>query len=526
MRARVYAAETGRFLSADPINLISGDLNVYRYGNNTPTYKIDPHGLAWVGESKGFGWPHKHIFFDKPVTITVDGAPRKITDIGFFPRNPYLDWRGELRWGYDPEDYQPIGNAKLDDEIMAQAVEDVGPWSWWIPPFSDCGFWTLAVLDRYIEIQTQIAGSTDPNTKIGPTGFATNGYISLNGVLAYRIDFENETNATAPAQIVQVTDQLSTNLDWSTFQLTEIGFGDHLITVPLGSQYYETTVPMSYSGVDFEVWIMAGIDLASGEVYAEFYSLDPATELPPNVLIGFLPPEDGTGRGMGHVSYTVLAQSGLPTGTQIHNVADVQFDQGEVIATNQRDPHNPGAGIDPGLECLNTIDASPPTSHVLPLPATTNVTVFLVEWTGQDDANGSGVQSYDLYVSDNGGAWTQWLTRSTNTSAVFTGQSSHTYAFYSVARDNVGNLEPAHSAADTVVSVVPMMPTLRVSWTNSQIIISWPLWAQESQLESTANLISSNNWQAVTNAPVIVGDQNAVTLDTLGPSKFYRLRKP
>ena len=323
-----------------------------------------------------------------------------------------------------------------------------------------------------------------------------------------------------------MTDQLSTNLDWSTFQLSEVGFGDQLITIPPGRQYYETTVPMSYNGVDFEVWIIAGIHLESGEVYAEFYSLDPATELPPNVLIGFLPPEDGTGRGMGHVSYTILANSGLPTGTRIRNVADVVFDQGEVIATNQRDPHNPGAGIDPGLECLNTIDAVPPTSHVLPLPATTNLTSFLVQWTGQDDADGSGVQSYDLYVSDNSGPWTQWLTRSTNTSAVFTGQPSHTYGFYSVARDNVGNLEPAHAAADTVVSVVPTVPTLGVSWTNSQIVISWPLWAQEFQLESTANLISSNNWQAVTNAPVPVGDQDTVTLDTLGPSMFYRLRRP
>jgi hypothetical protein len=415
-------------------------------------------------------------------------------------------------------------------------------------------------------------------------------------VLPYRIDFENETNATAPAQIVQVTDQLSTNLDWSTFQLTEIGFGDHLITIPPGSQYYETTLPMTYNGVDFEVWIIAGIHLESGEVYAEFYSLDPETELPPNVLIGFLPPEDGTGRGMGHVSYTVLARSGLSTGTQIHNVADVQFDQGEVIATNQRDPHNPGAGIDPAMECLNTIDAAAPTSHVLPLPATTNVTIFPVQWTGQDDASGSGVQSYDVYVSDNSGAWTQWLTRSTNTSALFAGQPCHTYGFYSIARDNVGNLEPTHAVADAVVTVIPTAPTLEitsmsnqitlawpqciagfqlqsaqsltspVNWqavtnapvvaggqyavtlsavgpgkfyrlanvalptltanrTNSQIIISWPLWAQGFQLESAAGLISSNSWQAVTNAPVIIGGQNAVTLEITGPGRFYRLRE-
>ena len=39
------------------------------------------------------------------------------------------------------------------------------------------------------------------------------------------------------------------------------------------------------------------------------------------MLIGFLPPEDGTGRGLGYFSYTVMARAGLPTGTQFRNVA-------------------------------------------------------------------------------------------------------------------------------------------------------------------------------------------------------------
>ena len=44
--------------------------------------------------------------------------------------------------------------------------------------------------------------------------------------LPYRVDFENDPTATAPAQRVDVTDQLDPNLDWNTFQLTEVGFGD------------------------------------------------------------------------------------------------------------------------------------------------------------------------------------------------------------------------------------------------------------------------------------------------------------
>jgi len=42
----------------------------------------------------------------------------------------------------------------------------------------------------------------------------------LPNLFAYEIVFENETNATAPAQAVQISDTLSTNLDWQTFELT------------------------------------------------------------------------------------------------------------------------------------------------------------------------------------------------------------------------------------------------------------------------------------------------------------------
>ena len=72
--------------------------------------------------------------------------------------------------------------------------------------------------------------------------------------------------------------------------------------------------------------VQAGIDPRPGTVYATFQSIDPNTDLPPDVLTGFLPPEDGTGRGEGYISYTIQPKAGLPTGTQITNVALVSFD--------------------------------------------------------------------------------------------------------------------------------------------------------------------------------------------------------
>ena len=275
--------------------------------------------------------------------------------------------------------------------------------------------------------------------------------------MAYRVDFENETNATAPSQQTVITDQLSPSLDWTTLQWTEIAWGDQLIVVPPNSQHYETSKQLSANGHQFEVQVEAGIHLSSGQAYVTFRSVDPGTGLPPAVDIGFLPPEDGTGRGQGHLAYTIRPKPNLPTGTEIRNIALISFDSQPAIATNQRDPHNPAAGVDSTKEAFNTIDSGAPTSQVLALP-TTSPAAFQVRWFGQDDPGGSGIASYDIFVSTNGGGFVPWLERTNATSAYFVGETGHTYGFFSAASDNVGNQEPRHPGADTVTLVVSNSP--------------------------------------------------------------------
>ena len=53
-------------------------------------------------------------------------------------------------------------------------------------------------------------------------------------------------------------------------------------------------------------------------------TIDPSSGLPPDVMTGFLMPEDGTGRGQGFISY--IARPGTPTGTEIRNIGQIQFD--------------------------------------------------------------------------------------------------------------------------------------------------------------------------------------------------------
>jgi uncharacterized repeat protein (TIGR02543 family) len=298
-------------------------------------------------------------------------------------------------------------------------------------------------------------GSQDPNAKIGPAGYGPQNWVLANEPFPYTIDFENSTNATAPAQIVNVYDPLSTNFDWTTFELAEIGFGSNDITIPHGSQFFETNVTMTYDGVEIIVQIQAGITLSNGEVYANFNSVDAATLLAPPVNIGFLPPEDGTGRGEGHITYFVQPKAGLPQGTQITNVAFVTFDQNPVIATDQANDEDASQGIDTNKMDLITIDDVPPVSAVNPLPYFSSNT-FSVCWSGTN--TGPAIVGYDIYVSTNNGPWSLWLSGATNTCASFQGQLGSHYGFYSIAFDGAGNTETAPTNAQAGTSVQAVIP--------------------------------------------------------------------
>ena len=229
---------------------------------------------------------------------------------------------------------------------------------------------------------------------------------------------------------------------------------------------------MTYNGQTFDVDVEAGIHTSSGQVYATFQSIDPNTELPPDVLVGFLPPENGTGRGMGDISFTVQPNAGLATGTQIRNVALITFDSNSPIATDQVNDEDPSQGVDPTKQALVTIDSVAPTSSVNALPTTTTTSSFTVNMTGTDDTGGSGIGSFALYVSTDGGPYVldqadipaQAGSGAAYTGSItFAGAQGNTYAFYCSATDNAGNVEAATAAAQATTTVPPQTTLTAVS---------------------------------------------------------------
>ncbi len=112
-----------------------------------------------------------------------------------------------------------------------------------------------------------------------------------------------------------------------------------------------------------------------------------------------------------------------------------------------------------------TIDTVPPTSTVAALPKTTTTITttasFTVSWSGSD-GKGPGIASYSVYFTDNGGAAKPLVTGTANTSANFTGQVGHTYAFYSLATDALGLVQTTRqSVLATTKIVAPPLVTLK-----------------------------------------------------------------
>jgi hypothetical protein len=81
-----------------------------------------------------------------------------------------------------------------------------------------------------------------------------------------------------------------------------------------------------------------------------------------------------------------------------------------------------------------------------PVTTTLDIPLSLV---GADDASGSGVADFDVWVSVDGSPFVIWLDHTTDSTPVYHGIDGHTYAFYSIARDNVGNVESPPVALDT-----------------------------------------------------------------------------
>ena len=309
-------------------------------------------------------------------------------------------------------------------------------WHWW----DSLGYYVYGkTYDLFLSVFNFLngIGSFDPNLKTGSQGIGELAYISCKEPLLYTISFENQETATAPAQEVIVTDQLDIEkMDLTTLSLRPMTFGDKQVVPPPGRSSFAADVDLR-PGQNLIVRVEASLNPNTGVLSWRFTSIDPATgNLPEDPRVGFLPPNVTPPEGDGSVLFSVMPKSGLPTGTEIRNQAEIKFDANAPILTP---------------EWMNTLDNSKPTSQVMPLAAIQSTTDFLVEWVGTDE--GAGIKNFTIFVSENDGPATVWLSNTPDTSRAFPGSNGNTYAFYSVARDQAGNVEDAPQTPDASTTV-------------------------------------------------------------------------
>lgn len=304
-------------------------------------------------------------------------------------------------------------------------------------------------------VNPQSGSSIDPNFKSGSTGDgSSSAYVRGNVSLPYDVGFENEPTAALPAAAVVVTDQLDpSKVDLTTVSLGAVSFGSNIINLPTGTSNYTTTY--TPTGVtNYVVRIQGSLNPTTGLLKWTFQTIDPTTGLPPtDPTVGFLPPDTNGIVGQGSVLFNVMPKAGQTTGAQITNRATVVFDANAPINTPT---------------WLNTLDVNAPVSHVTALPATEAANTFTVSWSGADV--GSGIASYTIYVSDNGGPFTAWQASATATSASFTASAAgHTYGFYSIATDGAGNTEAAKSAAEATTEFLGVSTATALTSSSAQI---------------------------------------------------------
>jgi pimeloyl-ACP methyl ester carboxylesterase len=88
-----------------------------------------------------------------------------------------------------------------------------------------------------------------------------------------------------------------------------------------------------------------------------------------------------------------------------------------------------------------------------------------------------------------------------------------------------GTSTNAQLTVQNVQFLSPAQPSLQVQASGSDLLLSWPLWAQDFSLQTTINLADANSWTAVTSVPAIVDLRNTVTNSIEGGAKFFRLKK-
>jgi len=311
-----------------------------------------------------------------------------------------------------------ITHAKQVLDLLDGAIENGS-----LPP----GGCADAMLPQWRQVlPIHVVFAIDPNDKLAPQGTVS----SLQSI-PYSIRFENQSSSSVAARQVTLVDPLPTSLDLNTLSLEAIDlFGSVHLIPPPGSKQFSHDVDLGHDNLI--VRISVTLDTPTHQLTWLFITLDKTTQQPPsNPLLGFLPPNQTPPQGEGSVLFTIKPSASVPNGSTIQNGAVINFD-----GSSQNTP-----------VVVNQIDTNAPASNVLSLNTPISTSSFPVSWQATGSPN--DLRDFTIYVSEDGAPYSAWKLNTTTISDTYVPRpGGHSYYFYSVARDQSGNIEPPPGSPD------------------------------------------------------------------------------
>ena len=458
VRNRLYDSEHGRFILPDPTGVFGSPTNPYSYANNNPLTFKDTNGQVFfipvvvaagkvllpvlvtagkvvlVRAAKGaaksaaeaaalhfyklalsgdeFNW---RKFAKETLTSAARGA---ISSTNPFksPESKFLfSFGATLLTGGSLLDALESGAVNFIPEELSQlyALNRAN-----IDVIVSKLFEKNGLTDLLSDSFMRWVRSIDPNEITGPVGYGDANYISADQSLLYKIEFENNPNATAPAQKVIIRCPIDSNLELGTFKVGLVTFDVYENDFGFRSSRVLNHNIDAREKTGTFVQVQVSIDAVNNEAVWLLQSLDPLTGLPPtNPLIGFLPPNNGT-NGQGYVTFSIDLKRSVQSLTKITENATIVFDE---------NPHLDTSTI------FHTLDKTAGTVSINASTLFGGVLFNLVT-----DDIGSGVKSVDLYLIVDGSA--ELIKSDINQSVVILELTENVlHTIIGVATDYVGN---------------------------------------------------------------------------------------
>jgi len=439
IRHRLYDSEHGRFISPHPTGMLGCPTNPYSYATNNPLTFKDTNGLFVIFLAPMTTFVGRSLLYD----IAEGPATEGMKPAANYPYEVLLsEYKFDLRDFAEATGkaalYGAIASANLyrcreRNRLASSCLGTLlkrGKSSWdgfdlkskeFRPAYSK---FLRAITEPLTGAHHLISRfmrwvrSIDPNEITGPVGYGDANYISADQNLIYKIEFENNPNATAPAQKVKIRCPIDPNLELGTFKVGLVKFDTHEKDFGFESAHPPISNVDATEKTGTFVHIHAYADAEKREAVWELQSINPATGYAPtDPLVGFLPPNNGT-NGQGYVTFGINVKRSIQSLTKITENATIVFDE---------NPHLDTSTI------FHTVDRTPGTVVVNVSTLFGGVVFNLV--TGDV---GSGVKSVDLYLVIDGSA--KLIKSDINQSVVIVELTENVlHTIIGVATDYVGN---------------------------------------------------------------------------------------